>query len=40
MVVLSPLLDLPDFYQPLFESATEKSIEISVEDEGKLNVND
>jgi predicted type IV restriction endonuclease len=34
MVVLSPLLDLAGFYQPPFEIETEKSTEISAEDEG------
>jgi len=33
MVVLSPLLDLAGFYQPPFEIETEKSTEISAEDE-------
>ncbi|MEC4816958.1 MAG: type I restriction endonuclease subunit R [Scytonema sp. PMC 1069.18] len=33
MVVLSPLLDLAGFYQSPFEIETEKSIEISAEDE-------
>ncbi|MBD2412337.1 type I restriction endonuclease subunit R [Nostoc calcicola FACHB-389] len=33
MVVLSPLLDLAGFYQPPFEIATEKSIDIAAEDE-------
>lgn len=36
MVVLSPLLDLADFYQPIFEIETEKSIEISAKDEGVI----
>lgn len=33
MIVLSPLLDLAGFYQPPFDIETEKSIEISAEDE-------
>ena len=33
MVVLSPLLDLAGFYQPPYEIETEKSTEISAEDE-------
>jgi predicted type IV restriction endonuclease len=33
MVVLSPLLDLAGFYQPPFEIETEKSTDISAEDE-------
>ncbi len=36
MVVLSPLLDLASFYQPIFEIETEKSIEISAKDEGVI----
>lgn len=36
MVVLSPLLDLAGFYQPIFEIKTEKSIEISAKDEGDI----
>ncbi len=34
MVVLSPLLDLAGFYLPPFRIRSEKSIEISLEDEG------
>lgn len=34
MVVLSPLLDLAEFYQPPFDIQTESSVEISAEDEG------
>lgn len=34
MVVLSPLLDLAGFYLPPFRIKSEKSIEISLEDEG------
>lgn len=34
MVVLSPLLDLAEFYQAPFELSTEESIEITSEDEG------
>lgn len=34
MVVLSPLLDLADFYLPPFHVKSEKSVEISAEDEG------
>ncbi len=36
MVVLSPLLDLADFYLPPFRIRSEKSIEISLEDEGVI----
>lgn len=36
MVVLSPLLDLAGFYQPPFAIETEKSIQISAEDEGVI----
>jgi predicted type IV restriction endonuclease len=36
MVILSPLLDLAGFYQPPFEIETEKSIEISAEEENVL----
>ena len=36
MVVLSPLLDLAGFYQPPFEIETEKSIDISAEDESVI----
>lgn len=36
MVVLSPLLDLADFYRPPFYVETETSIEISAEDEGEI----
>lgn len=34
MVVLSPLLDLAGFYLPPFHITSEKSVEISLEDEG------
>ncbi|MBW4564511.1 MAG: restriction endonuclease subunit R [Mojavia pulchra JT2-VF2] len=34
MVVLSPLLDLADFYLSPFHVKSEKSVEVSVEDEG------
>lgn len=36
MVVLSPLLDLADFYRPPFYVETENSIEIALEDEGEI----
>jgi len=36
MVVLSPLLDLADFYRPPFYVETEDSIEITLEDEGEI----
>ena len=36
MVVLSPLLDLAGFYLPPFRIKSEKSIEISLEDEGVI----
>jgi hypothetical protein len=36
MIVLSPLLDLAGFYQPPFDIETEKSIEISAEDESVI----
>lgn len=36
MVVLSPLLDLAGFYLPPFRIRSEKSIEISLEDEGLI----
>lgn len=36
MVVLSPLLDLADFYRTPFYVETEDSIEIALEDEGKI----
>lgn len=36
MVVLSPLLDLGDFYRPPFYVETENSIEIALEDEGEI----
>lgn len=36
MVVLSPLLDLADFYRPPFYIETENSIEIALEDEGEI----
>ncbi len=36
MVVLSPLLDLAGFYLPPFRIRSEKSIEISLEDEGVI----
>ena len=36
MVVLSPLLDLAGFYLPPFRIKSEKSIEISLEDEGAI----
>ena len=36
MVVLSPLLDLADFYRPPFYVETESSIEIALEDEGEI----
>ncbi len=36
MVVLSPLLDLAGFYQPPFEIETEKSTDISAEDESVI----
>jgi predicted type IV restriction endonuclease len=36
MVVLSPLLDLVGFYQPPFEIETEKSTDISAEDESVI----
>ena len=36
MVVLSPLLDLADFYLSPFHIKSEKSIEISAEDEGVI----
>jgi hypothetical protein len=34
MVVLSPLLDLADFYLSPFHIKSEKSVEVSAEDEG------
>jgi len=36
LVVLSPLLDLAGFYRHPFRITTEKSIEISVDDEGEI----
>ena len=36
MVVLSPLLDLAEFYQAPFSLLTEESVEIAAEDEGTL----
>ena len=36
MVVLSPLLDLADFYLPPFQIKSEKSVQISTEDEGLI----
>ena len=36
MVVLSPLLDLADFYLPPFHIKSEKSVEISAEDDGVI----
>lgn len=36
MVVLSPLLDLADFYQAPFRLATEESVEIAAEDDGTV----
>ncbi|MEB3179600.1 MAG: type I restriction endonuclease [Nostocaceae cyanobacterium] len=36
LVVLSPLLDLAGFYRPPFRITTEKSIQISLEDEGEI----
>lgn len=36
MVVLSPLLDLANFYRPPFDVKTETSVEISTEDEGEI----
>ena len=36
MVVLSPLLDLADFYQPPFRLSTEEPVEIVAEDEGTV----
>lgn len=36
MVVLSPLLDLADFYQAPFKLLTEESVEITAEDEGTV----
>ena len=36
MVVLSPLLDLADFYQPPFRLSTEEPVEIAAEDEGTV----
>lgn len=36
MVVLSPLLDLADFYRPPFYVETENSIEIALEDDGEI----
>jgi predicted type IV restriction endonuclease len=36
MVVLSPLLDLAEFYRPPFYVETENSIEIALEDEGEI----
>jgi hypothetical protein len=36
MVVLSPLLDLADFYLPPFHIKSEKSVEISADDDGVI----
>ena len=36
MVVLSPLLDLANFYRPPFDVKTETSVEISTEDQGEI----
>ena len=36
MVVLSPLLDLADFYLPPFHIKSEKAVEISAEDDGLI----
>ncbi len=36
MVVLSPLLDLADFYQPPFQTKAEASVEVLAENEGIL----